>query len=294
LLLLAVAVGAACWTKGTALTLLPGVPVAIAIAYRRARAGTVRTWGPPALAAAAGVLGLAFVLGGWWWAVNMVRYGRLQPAAYLVPHGTWPRLDVGQFLGVAADRMRWSFFGDLGVLHAPSLNVLTATLTLLFAVFCALGLVARARIGDRLLIALGGCTITGILLTTAYRAHLESHSVQGLQGRYLFVLVVPIAACFAAGLARIAPVVRLADRWQPLAVLVAGATVTVLGLILGFRLYYAVHGESWAASFHRFLGWSAWPLPVVAGLATAFVAAVVLAAWVLVSDRGTGAAASGP
>ena len=293
LLALAVVVGAACWTKGTALTLLPGIPVAIAIAYRRARGGTLRNWGAPALAAGVGVLGLAFVLGGWWWALNVVRYGRLQPAAYLVPPGSSPTLGVGQFLAVFADRMRWSFFGDLGVLHAPSLNALTITLTVVFAVLCALGLVARARIADRLLIVLAGCAVTGVLFTSAYRAHLESHNLAGLQGRYLFVLVVPIAACFAAGLARLAPVTRPAGRWHPLSVLVAGLTVTVLGLLLGFRLYYAVAGEPWAATTDRFLGWSAWPLPAVGGLAAAFVVVAALSAWRLASEPRTGVPAAG-
>ncbi|MCW2701584.1 MAG: hypothetical protein JWQ45_3119 [Blastococcus sp.] len=286
LLALAVVVGAACWTKGTALTLLPGIPFAIAIGYRRARGGRVRQWGPPALAAAAGVLGLAFVLGGWWWALNVVRYGRLQPAAYLVPPGTSPTLGVGEFLAVFADRVRWSFFADLGVLKAPSLNWLTIALAILFVVLCSVGLLARHRVADRFLMVLAGGVVTGILFASAYRAHLESHNLAGLQGRYLFVLVVPLAVCFAAGLGRVAGALGRPHRWHPLCLFVGGLVVTVWGLAFGFRLYYAAGDDSWAAAVDRFLGWSAWPLPAVIGLVSAFAAVAGTTAWVLSAGAG--------
>jgi hypothetical protein len=293
-LVLAIAVAVACWTKGTALTLLPSVPLAIAIAFHRARGGRIRSWGPPALAATAGTLGLAFVLGGWWWAVNILRYGRLQPAAYLVPPGTADTLDILQFLHVFLDRMRWSFFGDLGVLKAPAANSLTATLAVLFTVLCVAGLVSRRRVGDRLVMLLGAFAATGVLFTSAYRAHLESNHLPGLQGRYLFVLIVPLAVCFAAGLVRLAGLVRFRAPWLLAAVAIAGLGVTAQGILVGFRLYYVARDRSWGDAVDRFLGWAEWSPMVVAALTAALFLCGLVLAWTLGRDAQCLAAGDAP
>jgi 4-amino-4-deoxy-L-arabinose transferase-like glycosyltransferase len=281
LLLLAVAIGAACWVKGTAISLLPVVPVVVAIAYRRHRGGSLRRWGPRALGATAGTLALAFALGGWWWAVNVVRYGRLQPSAYPIPDGDDARLGPLEFLLVFLRRIHRSFFGDLGVGEAPSLRALTLALAVVFVVACAVGLVTRHRPAERLVIVFGTAVVVGVLATTTYSAHLHSGRIPGIQGRYLFVLVVPIAALAVVGLSRLARLVHLRDRGLAAVCLGAGLGLTALGLVLGFRLYYEESGRPVDAALDRFVGWAPWPPGVLVGLLAAVLIAAVALACVL-------------
>jgi hypothetical protein len=282
LLLLALAIAAACWSKGTAVSLLPVVPVAVAVAYRRHVGGSLRRWGPRALGAAAGTLGLAFVLGGWWWALNLVRYGRVQPAAYGIPEGQPARLAPLEYVWVFLRRIHRSFFGDLGVGETPALHAMTLSLAVVFVVTCAVGLVSRRRLADRLVILLGAAIFVGILGASNYSAHLQSGRLPGIQGRYLFVLLVPIAALAVVGLARLARVVHLGDRWFAAGCAAAGLGITALGLGTAFRLYYEESGRPMDEAFDRFLGWTPWPPAAFVGLLAALLVSALILAWVLI------------
>lgn len=281
LLLLAVAIGAACWTKGTAVSLLPVVPVAIAIAYHRHVGGSLRRWGLPALGATAGTLALAFVLGGWWWAVNVIRYGRLQPSAYPIPEGDPARLGPLEFGLVFLRRIHRSFFGDLGVGETPALHAMTLALAAVFVVACAVGLFSRHRLAERVVIVFSAAVVVGVLAATTYSAHLQSGRIPGIQGRYLFVLLVPIAALVVIGLGRIARLFHLGDRWLTVVCALAGLGVTTFGLVLAFRLYYEERGRPVDEALDRFLGWASWPPDVLGGLAAALLVAAVALAWVV-------------
>jgi hypothetical protein len=278
LLLLAVAIAAACWSKGTAVSLVPVVPVAIAIAYRRHCGGPLRRWGPRALAASAGTLVLAFVLGGWWWAVNLVRYGRLQPSAYPIPEGDPARLGPLEYALVFLRRIHRSFFGDLGVGETPALHGMTLSLAVVFVVACTIGLVSRRGVAERLLISASAAIVVGILGAANYSAHLQSGRLPGIQGRYLFVLIVPIAALVVIGLARIARLLHLGDRWFAALCATAGLGITALGLGTAFRLYHEERGRPLGEALDRFAGWAPWPPGVLVGLlSAALVVAVALA-----------------
>jgi len=281
LLFLAVAVAAACWTKGTALSLLPAVPVAIAIAYRRSRGGRLVNWARPALGAMVGTLGLAFVLGGWWWALNLVRYGHLQPAAYEIPPGRMAPLGILDFLNMFVWRVRWNFFAEVGILRSPALYPLAMSLAALFAVMFTAGLLTRRGLADRLMLLVGMAATLGVLIATTYSAHVHSGNLPGIQGRYLFVLIVPIAVFFAAGLVRLAALVRIRARWVVPAIALAGLGVTLLGLALGFRGDYVVTGRSWGEGIDRFFGWAAWSPTVIVGLVGTFMLCGFALAWVL-------------
>src|SRR3712207_7126761 len=52
----------------------------------------------------------SFVLGGWWWALNVVRYGRVQPAASRTPAIDAPVLGLPDFAGEFVERVSRSFF----------------------------------------------------------------------------------------------------------------------------------------------------------------------------------------
>ena len=278
---LAVVVAAACWSKGTALSLLPCIPVGIAVAYHRARGGPLRRWAPPALAATVGTLGLAFVLGGWWWALNLVRYDRLQPSGMAAVPRDDARLDLGEFFLVFVRRIRWTFFGEVGVREPRVFGALTLALAVLVVALCVAGLLSGLRWADRLLMLLGICVPVGVLFATTYSAHRATTLLPGIQGRYLFVLIVPVAVLFTCGAVSGADRLRIpVERLLPVFAL-AGTGVAALGLLLGFRVFYAFPGRSTADAWDLFLRWAAWPPAAIAGLLGAFALCGVALVWSL-------------
>jgi hypothetical protein len=282
LVLVAVAAGAVCWMKGTGLTLLPAIPLALAIAYWRTRGdGGVRGWIWPFVRNTAWVLGLTFVLGGWWWALNLVRYGRIQPAAYETPAVNGPVLSLGDFANVFQARVSSSFFGDVGLLEAPMPTVFTRTLTFALLAFLVVGLWPHRRWGERAVFVLSIGLTAGTLFATTYAGHRVTHNLPGLQGRYLFVLLVPLLVLVAVGLDRVLGLLRVPSRWLLFTVPVVGVAVTAVGLLLGFRLYYLVDGQSIGRALDVYLGWSAWSWTIVAGLAAAMVLCCVVLAYML-------------
>ena len=294
LIFLAVAVAAACWTKGTAVALLPTVPLAIAVAYHRHVGGAFRTWARPALLAIIGTSGLAFVLGGWWWGLNLLRYGRIQPAAYEIPpNGPIELLSLPDYALMFVARMRWTFFLEVGVREHYSLRLLTLVLTLVFVVLIAVGFASRRHLGDRLVMLLGAGATIGVLFGTTYSAHLQSNRLPGIQGRYLFVLLVPIVALVAIGLIRIAERIRVSEAWLLRGTALSGFCVTALALFLGFRIFYTVPGRSFGEGVDRFLLWVPWSPAVLWAMAGAYAAAGLLLAWVLARRRSIEASDTG-
>jgi 4-amino-4-deoxy-L-arabinose transferase-like glycosyltransferase len=285
LILLGVALGVACWTKGTALTLLPAVPVAVAMAYRRTRGGSLRNWAVPAGIATAGCLGLAVVLGGWWWVVNLLRYGALQPPAVPTPLVEGQARDFAGFLLVFVQRLRWTLIAEVGGREPTVLYPMTVVLATGFAVLCLIGLISRRRFAERLVMLASILPTVGVLIETTYRAHQLTKGFPGIQGRYLFVLVVPVAVLFAAGVLRLAALVRMPTRWLPPAVALAAVAVALLGLTLAFQVYYS-DGTSWGAAFDRFAAWAPVSPLVMAGLASAFGLSALTLAWVMGAGSG--------
>jgi hypothetical protein len=294
LLFLAVTMAAACWTKGTALSLLPCVPVGIAIGYRRTRGGTLRQWALPASVAIAATSAAAFVLGGWWWAVNLIRYGQLQPSGVPIHEAAGDVLDPVEFLRIFVLRIRWTFFGEVGVREPPVFNELTIALAVLVVVMCVVGLSTRDRLGARIVMVLGMGTTAGVLFATTYSAHLTTKGLPGIQGRYLFVLVVPLAVLVAAGLVRVARLIRLPTRWLLSGVALSGTGVAVLGVFLGSQVFYTVEGPPWEKALHLLLGWAPWPPPVIAGILAALLLSGLMAAWVPAREAVAEPVSNGP
>jgi hypothetical protein len=175
LVVLTLALAAACLSKATALSLLPIVPVVLAIAYRRrSRGRSLRTWAWPWLGATAGTLAATFALGGWWWVVNLVRYGTLQPGGDGLRVLTGPVLSRLEFLRVFLIRLRWTAFGEVGVKQPEAFATLTLVLAVLFTCLVLTGLLFRQRWPERLVMA-GGISCTLVLLfNQAYSGHLAT------------------------------------------------------------------------------------------------------------------------
>jgi small subunit ribosomal protein S36 len=285
LILLGVALGAAFWTKGTALTLLPAVPLALAIAYRRSRPGPLRRWAPPAALATFGSLGLALAVGGWWWAVNLVRYGTLQPAAVATPLIEGHARDLGGFLVAFLARLRWTLIGEVGGREPQVFYLMTVVVAWVFVVLGLVGLASRRRLGERLVMLASIVPTVGVLFSTAYKGHQLTKGFPGIQGRYLFVLVVPVVILVAVGLARVAALVRLPVRWLPPVTALAAVGIALLGLALGFRVYYGGNGGPWGADVDRFIAWAPVPPSAILSLIGLFALSVLVLAWVLGAGR---------
>lgn len=288
LLLLAVVAGLLCWTKATALTLLPMVPLAITIASWRARGPGWRSWAGPAVRAGAGVSALAFVLGGWWWALNLVRYGSVQPSAGVTEPGTVPVLGLWNYLQVFWTRVSASYFGDIGLLEAPFPRFFTAAMAGAFLTLVLVGLSSRRAAGERIVLLVPLALTALAMFVTVYAVHRRTNALPGLQGRYLFVVLVPTVALLVAGLARVVAVLRLRWVWVLPAVVAGGLGTAGLGLLRGFRTYYQPATGSWGAALDRFLGWSPWSPAAIGVFAVPAAGCLVLLGWLWGSAAAAG------
>jgi 4-amino-4-deoxy-L-arabinose transferase-like glycosyltransferase len=288
LALVAVSVGVGCLTKGTVLPLMAAVPLALFVAHFRRRASGRRGWWLRAIRDTVLTLGAAFVLGGWWWALNLVRYGTLQPAGMSTPTLDRPALSASQFADIFQQRISASYFGDFGLLEAPMPLSFTRTMTYLFLALAAVALVSRHKIGERVMFLLMFGLTIGVLFMNTYGSHLLNHNLGGLQGRYLFVVLVPTLSLVAIGLYRIARLVRLPSVLLVLGTLVVGLGISAAGLLYGFRTYYLPAGQSLGTAVDRLIGWSAWSWPVMAMVPVLGVALLLLLAFSL--GRGEGRA----
>jgi hypothetical protein len=294
LVILTLAHAAACLSKATALSLLPIVPVVLAIAYRRSVGGSLRAWGRPWLMATAGTLTGTFLLGGWWWAVNLLRYGTLQPGGDGLTQRPGPVSSPIEFLIVFVRRLRWTFFGEVGVKQPESFATLTLLLAVVFVGLFMVGLFGRRQRAERLVMALGIGVTTALLFNQSYSGHLATKLYPAIQGRYLFVLLVPIAVFLTLGLARLAGLARVrAERLLPV-VAAAALGVAVLGTWLAFRQYYTAPGGSWGDALDRFVGWAPWPPVVLAALAASLPLTGFALCWHLGQAAGDAAAEPTP
>ena len=169
------ATAAALLTKGLALALLPVLVVA--------------WWGAPRrmlLALGAASLGL------WWWVLNLLRYGVLQPAGASPSGGDAPSgLGYLRFFVEAMARRFWGVFGQLDS-PLPLALVVVASLLLLA------GLVLGIRRPGAAVALLPAAGLLAIVALGAWRAHATTGGTPGVQGRYLFPGVVGLSAVAAA------------------------------------------------------------------------------------------------
>jgi len=291
---LGLTLGAALLTKGTALALVPLVPIGYAVAWRR-HGGPV-PWRPAALA-----LGTSAV-GAWWWIRNLVKYGVVQPDGWAGTNlfrerrarpGPHPLREFVEDFDFRYDKRFWS---ALGYIDSPGLSrFYTRTLTVLVAVLVVVALVRGHRRATGIRPALG-VLVLPLLLTTAIVAYgsiadyRRTGLVYGLQGRYSYPGVVGLAVAAVVGLA----VVLGQRRERALPVLALGGALWVqfcaLHLIVdSFWMPRQWRGSErpaayWAA-FRGLLTWSPWEPEATAPV---FLAVIVLGAAAVVGVlRGT-------
>lgn len=256
-------------TKGFALVL----PVVVVAAYAVHRRQAVRS----------GLLALVVggVLGGPWYLMNLVRFGKLQT------EGLGPRADA-QFRAESATPgpHTWTgyvdhvsgllnrrFWGAIGIPDKPFLPLwlgwaLTVAVTLLVVA-------ALVRRTDRTRLAVLLLPVPLMLLiVVAGSQHWWRFNggLPGVQGRYLYPGLLGTVAVVCVGAQSLLGRLR---RLAPLLGLVVAAVLQVWALKIVLSTYW-LHGHDVTGGLKRIAFWSPWP-PVVT--AVPFVALLVLVPW---------------
>ncbi|MBT2503068.1 DUF2142 domain-containing protein [Curtobacterium sp. ISL-83] len=278
LLGLGVALGVLIWCKGTGLPAIPFVAVVGLVAGAGRLPMTARVL--RTLVA----LGVAALIGAWWWLHNLVAYHHLQPNGYEqyrppmpFPPGQGPSLL--HFLNVSWGTITRTFWGSAGGGAQVSIGgVLTAVLTVV-----ALGVVLvwgfRRGPERRAVVCLAvfpALLIAGQTWTSA-TSYLSTTFVAATQGRYYFPAIVCLIAISAVAWRRIP---RTPGGRRSLATTIAVGSVVIGGYGLGVVsawFWNGARGPVTAEGLARFA--TGGPVPVwVVGALLSVVAVVLVAA----------------
>jgi 4-amino-4-deoxy-L-arabinose transferase-like glycosyltransferase len=267
-------------TKGTLLVAVPVVGVALVLAGRRVLA---LSWSSTLLRLGV-AWGLAFVIGGWWWVLNVLRYGTLQPSGWNQDYAAGlvvdrPRDSLLGFVPPFSEKLTTTFWGNFGQLElALPLPLAVVLSVVLFA--CVLAAFRRrcagTRIGFAVLLAMPLLTLVLVAVQT-YAGHLDNGQYGGIQGRYLYGGLVAVLAAAAVGIGSLVRPGGRAERWLPAFVLVPALATGAYGLWFAFRGYYVDAGWTDAEAWRRMADWSPWPAWAVDGLALGVIVVAILA-----------------
>lgn len=257
--------GLALLTKGLALVLPVFVAAAYLVAWSRHRRPTLV---PLALAA-----GVSAVVGGWWWARNLVLYGAVQPSG-LGPVWT-PRIEGpprpgfswSRFVPEFVERLSMRFWGGLGYPDTPIMpKAFTGAWLALFVAAALVGVGfglggrrGRLAAATLLLPAIG---LVALIFIGAGNAYVFNGRLPGIQGRYVYAGLTPLAVLFALGLTRLA---GRAGRVLPLLLVGAGVVTQAWAwrlLISAWWVPRAAVGNGEASARGSLAGierWSPWP-----------------------------------
>jgi hypothetical protein len=279
--------GLALLTKGTMLVAVPVVGLALVVGARRAVA---LPWGQVFLRLGV-AWAVAFVVGGWWWAVNLLRYGTVQPAGWsqefsdqFIVDG--PRDSVPAFTGQFADKLATTFWGHFGQLELALPLPLVAILTVGLIGCCLLAFRRGGQPATAAVLLALVVLMVALLYPQTYLGHLYNGQYAGIQGRYLYGGLVALLAVAVIGIGTLVRAEGRAERWTPPVVLALALAVAGYSLWFAFRGFYMDIDWTVGRAWQRMVDWSPWPRWAVDGLvlgvaglaAAALVVAVVQAA----------------
>lgn len=297
--------GLALLTKGFALVLPPIVAGAYLVAWRRGRGAF--PWRPLVVAQA-----VAFAVGGWWWVLNLVRFGRVQPGGF----GSEARAlmrppevpdDVARrpldFVDGFTAEMSRRIVAWLGLVEPPRFPFRFALLIMVvIAAGVVLALVLRRSEVPRGIAVLCVLPTVGLLSFVAVNSYSSWWRYQvfnGIQGRYLYAGIVGVAVAAAAGWAALAR--PRARPWLPLGALGLAAVAQVVAAAIVVDVFWmprdpgaleVLELDNGLATIAR---WSPWPVAITALplLAVAILGPATAAAAVGFARREAGAAGPG-
>lgn len=255
LLAVAVSLGLGLLTKGLVLPLVPATAVALVLGLRR----TGLSWSATALRSLLTLTG-AFAIGGWWWLLNLLRYGTLQPNGQGVDRPrAGPSVGVLDFAGRFVEQVNTSFWGTFGWLELPLPGLVTTGLAVIAAVLVIAAFADRAARVP--LLALGLLPLVSVvaLFVSLYAVHLRDGRFNGTQGRYLFGSLLVLLAAAAIGASVLGRLARVPDRWLVPLVALGSAAVAVYGGWAAFRGFYVDTGIDLSSAWATMAAWSPWP-----------------------------------
>jgi len=267
------AVGAALWSKGQLLAF--GLAIILVFALK-----TGETWRTRMTAIVAA--GTAALVIGWWWVLNVVRYGVIQPSGFVrvVPED-WDAsmAEPAKFLSAAIRSITTSFFSAFGWLEAD----FHPALTLILAVALTVGLSAAiimAGTSRRTLLAIiaPAAGLIVLILAESWATYRDYGMIAGVQGRYFFPFLTILSALVLS-------LRRFGGR-----AIVAYCSTSILVGAYGFLFFlssaYPGYPRIDMARYSLVTGISETGLWLVAGLLiVAFVAAFALAALIGLSEE---------
>ncbi|MBW3557940.1 MAG: DUF2142 domain-containing protein, partial [Actinobacteria bacterium] len=245
--------------------------LALALGIRRRR---------PWAGATSGYLAVALVAGGWWWVVNVVRYGSVAPsveyATRLREAGSDTRRDLSAWLVDWIPNMSERFWGSFGWVEVPLPDVWTTAATAVVVLAVAAALLRRPRPlpgSVNLVLLLPILLLGAFVFASGFRLYRLSAVPAMVQGRYLFGGLVGLSVLVAAGLGRL---LGRRATLLPVLLLLAAAAMQLRAVGTLLDAFWGEPGSGVAESLAAAAAWSPWPptlLVAFAGLAAATVVA---------------------
>ncbi len=277
-------------SKSTALPVLPWMLAAVALPVWwawRAGAPVRRHITTLAMAVAIAVVGAS------WQLANLVRFGKVQPSSYRLDVRDDVATSLGEFVTTWPARLSVSFWGQPGRRTGVSLpEVVTGVLSVAAIVLMAVGLLAAWRRGTGRaipsMLALLCAVQVALVFRTNWAGYFRGSGLEGFQGRYFFIVLVPMAVLVAMGVAALtggsgATADAVVRRVSALRVAIAMAvTGWVLHAMVAERMierYWGEPGASLASHVAAVRAWS--PLPNLATMVVLWSPVMVAVAAVL-------------
>ncbi|MCK9893820.1 glycosyltransferase family 39 protein, partial [Frankia sp. AgB32] len=296
--------GLALMTKSLAIVLVPMAVLAYVVAWSRARRDAralradrpaeqatdtapfrlaeVGPMGPSAAAlrvpwrqiALGGAVMIA--LGGWWWIVNVVRWGAFQPQTPGFPLGQYLGDDWGAYTEVLVNGTFLRWWGSFGWFEVNLTTTPIRTASGLIIFFFALALIRgrgwRRRV-DLLFLLWVTWALFGLMTLQSAQNFDKYFHVSGISGRYLYAGIASVAIGVGMGAAATG---RCLSRIMPLLFLAGAATLQTWSISMVFPHFWRPADGDLHDAWTNMTAWSPWPPAVAAIIAVAVCVLAVL------------------
>ena len=269
--------GVATLTKGTALPLvftiiLAGILVA-KYSDQKGNAGTLISF-------FAGMVPIGLVtisMGGWWWIANLVNHGVIQPIGFKSQLYEWRDVTptLGEWIDGASFRLLSSTWGGFGWLEVHYSTVVWwgATIVAIILICSGIGGAVRmhpvSRVPAWLMLSALLTSVffaLAINLRLSWDSYVEFGTIAGIQGRYLFIAVVPLAVIFGWACEW---VIQRTKRWVRTTLIAVSILSAGTMACSGWRMFAIAVYPNFAGpipiDFTRWMLWSLLPGRVVVG-----------------------------